>query len=163
MIGVLRVTKRTLSWAFLQGTILLGLSALNPYSDTAIVVRVLMLIVAVILAVGLFPNSYLHRFAASSLEQRPERGSSLLVLISTLGPLFMIVLSASAIAANLDTLRLIDELGVEFTDPRWEIYNIVQYAILGTVSLVVLVLNLLDLIRSRGTSRAVCIVGEVYS
>lgn len=155
MIGVLRVTKRTLSWAFLQGTILLGLSALNPYSDTAIVVRVLMLIVAVILAVGLFPNSYLHRFTASSLEQRPERGSSLLVLISTLGPLFMIVLSASAIAANLDTLRLIDELGVEFTDPRWEIYNIVQYAILGTVSLVVLVLNLLDLIRSRGTSRAV--------
>ena len=155
MIGVLRVTKRTLSWAFLQGTILLGLSALNPYSDTAIVVRVLMLIVAVILAVGLFPNSYLHRFTASSLDQRPERGSSLLVLISTLGPLFMIVLSASAIAANLDTLRLIDELGVEFTDPRWEIYNIVQYAILGTVSLVVLVLNLLDLIRSRGTSRAV--------
>lgn len=155
MIGVLRVTKRTLSWAFLQGTILLGLSALNPYSDTAIVVRVLMLIVAVILAVGLFPSSYLHRFTASSLEQRPERGSSLLVLISTLGPLFMIVLSASAIAANLDTLRLIDELGVEFTDPRWEIYNIVQYAILGTVSLVVLVLNLLDLIRSRRTSRAV--------
>ena len=155
MIGVLRVTKRTLSWVFLQGTILLGLSALNPYSDTAIVVRVLMLIVAVILAVGLFPNSYLHRFTASSLEQRPERGSSLLVLISTLGPLFMIVLSASAIAANLDTLRLIDEIGVEFTDPRWEIYNIVQYAILGTVSLVILVLNLLDLIRSRGTSRAV--------
>ena len=155
MIGVLRVTKRTLSWVFLQGTILLGLSALNPYSDTAIVVRVLMLIVAVILAVGLFPNSYIHRFTASSLEQRPERGSSLLVLISTLGPLFMIVLSASAIAANLDTLRLIDELMVEFTDPRWEIYNIVQYAILGTVSLVVLVLNLLDLIRSRGTSRAV--------
>ena len=155
MIGVLRVTKRTLSWVFLQGTILLGLSALNPYSDTAIVVRVLMLIVAVILAVGLFPNSYIHRFTASSLEQRPERGSSLLVLISTLGPLFMIVLSASAIAANLDTLRLIDELRVEFTDPRWEIYNIVQYAILGTVSLVVLVLNLLDLIRSRGTSRAV--------
>ena len=155
MIGVLRVTKRTLSWVFLQGTILLGLSALNPYSDTAIVVRVLMLIVAVILAVGLFPNSYLHRFTASSLEQRPERGSSLLVLISTLSPLFMIVLSASAIAANLDTLRLIDEIGVEFTDPRWEIYNIVQYAILGTVSLVILVLNLLDLIRSRGTSRAV--------
>ena len=155
MIGVLRVTKRTLSWVFLQGTILLGLNALNPYSDTAIVVRVLMLIMAVILAVGLFPNSYLHRFTARSLEQRPERGSSLLVLISTLGPLFMIVLSASAIAANLDTLRLIDELGVEFTDPRWEIYNIVQYAILGTVSLVVLVLNLLDLIRSCGTSRAV--------
>ena len=154
MIGILRVTRPTLSWVFLQGFILLGFFAVNPFSDTVIVIRVSMLIVAVILAVGLLPNSYLHRFTANSLDQRPKRGSNLLVLISTLGPLILIAIAGFAIAANLDTLRLIDELRVEFTDPRWEIYNIVQYAILGTVSLVVLVLNLLDLIRSRGTSRA---------
>ena len=130
MIGVLRVTKRTLSWVFLQGTILLGFSAFNPYSDTVIVARVLMLIVAVILVVGLLPNSYLHGFTANSLDQGPKRGSNLLILISTLGPLILIAIAGFAIAANLDTLRLIDELGVEFTDPRWEIYNIVQYAIL---------------------------------
>ena len=88
MIGVLRVARRTLSWVFVQGIILLGFSALNPFSDTAAVVRVLMLIVAAILAAGIFPNSYLHRFAANSLDQRPERGSRLLVLISTLGPFF---------------------------------------------------------------------------
>lgn len=154
MIGVLRVARRTLTWVFLLGTILLGFSALNPFSETAIFVRVLMLVVAVILAVGLLPNSYLHRFTASSLDQRPERGSSLLVLISILGPLFMIALSASAIAANLDTLRLIDELGVEFTDARSATYNIVQYAILGMVSLFILVWNLLDLILARDSAQA---------
>ena len=61
MIGVLRVAQRTLIWVFVQGIILLGFSALNPFSDTAAVVRVLMLIVAAILAAGIFPNSYLHR------------------------------------------------------------------------------------------------------
>ena len=139
---------------FLEGAFLLGFSAIHPFSDTAMVVRVLTLIVAVVLAEGLLSNSYLHRFAANSLDHRPERGSSLLVLISTLGPLFIIVLAAFAIAANLDTLRLIDELGVEFTDPRSTIYNIVPYAILGIVSLFLLVWNLLDLILARGNAQS---------
>ena len=154
MNGVLRVAKRTLSWVFLQGIILLGFTALNPLSATTLIVRVLMLIVAVILAAGLFPNSYLHRFAANSLDQRPERGSRLLVLIAILGPLLMVSIAALAIAAKLDTLRLLDELGVEFTDPRSAIYNIVQYAILGTVSVFLLVWNLLDLILARSDAQA---------
>ncbi len=154
MIGVLRVARRTLIWVFVQGIILLGFSALNPFSDTAAVVRVLMLIVAAILAAGIFPNSYLHRFAANSLDQQPQRGSRLLVLISTLSPFFMFTLAPFAIAANLDTLRLIDELGVEFANPRSAIYNIVQYAILGIVSLFLLIWNLLDLIRGRGAAQA---------
>ena len=154
MNGVLRVARRTLSWVFLQGIILLGFTALIPFSATTLIVRVLMLILAVVLAVGLLPNSYLHRFKENSLEQRPERGSRLLLLISILGPLLMITIAGFAIAAKLDTLRLIDELGVEFTDPRSAIYNIVQYAILGTVSIFILVWNLLDLILARGTAQS---------
>lgn len=155
MIGVLRVAKRTLSWVFLQGTILLGFTGLNPFSNISLVVRALMLIIAIILAAGLIPNSYLHRFSANAFVERPKRGSGLLLLISILGPLLVITLATFAIAANLDTLRLIDELGVEFTDPRSAIYNIVQYAILGIVSLFLLVWNLLDLIRDRGAAQAV--------
>ncbi len=155
MSGVLKVARRTLIWAFVQGSILLGFTALSPFSHPSLAVRGLMLIVAKVLAAGLIPNSYLHRFSANAFVERPKRGSGLLLLISILGPLLMITLATFAIAANLDTLRLIDELGVEFTDPRSAIYNIVQYAILGIVSLFLLVWNLLDLIRSRGAAQAV--------
>ncbi|MCH8093353.1 MAG: hypothetical protein IH858_10435 [Chloroflexi bacterium] len=154
MSGVLKVARRTLIWVFAMGGILLSFSALNPFSSTALVMRLLMLILAVILAAGLFPNSYLHRFAVSSLDQRPERGSRLMVMISVFGPLVFLVISASAIAANLDNLQLINQLGVEFIDPRSAVYTIIQYSLLGFVSLVFLIWNLVDLIRARGAAQA---------
>ena len=151
---MLKVARRTLKWAFVQGTILLGFSALNPFSSTNLVVRVLMLIVAIILAAGLIPNSYLHRFAASKFDERPKRGFGIMVLVSIIGPFLMLIVSILAISTNLDNLELIDKLGTPFIDPQSATSIIILFAILGLVSLAAFVWNLLDLFLSRGTAQA---------
>ncbi len=151
---MLKVARRTLKWAFVQGTILVGLSALNPFSSTNLVVRAFMLIVTMILAAGLIPNSYLHRFAASKFDARPERGFGIMVLVSIVGPFFMLIVSVFAISTNLDNLELIDQLGTPFIDPQSATYIIIEFAILGFISLAALAWNSLDLIRSRGTAQA---------
>jgi len=151
---MLKVARRTLIWAFVQGTILLGFSALNPFFSTNLVVRAFMLIAAIILAAGLIPNSYLHRFAASKFDERPERGFGIMVLVSIFSPLFMLIVSILAISTNLDNLELIDQLGTSFIDPQSANYIIIQFAILGLFSLAAFAWNLLDLIRSRGSAQA---------
>lgn len=154
MVGTLKMARRTLNWAFVQGTILLGFTALNPFSNTSLVVRSLMLIVALILAAGLIPNSYLHRFTANAFDERPKRGSGLLVFVSIFGPLFVAIVSIVAISINLDNLKLIDQLGTPFIDPQSATYIIIQFAIVGLISLAALAWNSLDLIRSRSPAQA---------
>ncbi|MFQ5944045.1 MAG: hypothetical protein ACE5JF_10870 [Anaerolineales bacterium] len=153
MVGVLKVARRTLIWAFIQGTILLGFTGINPFSNTSLVIRALMLIVAIVLAASLIPNSYLRRFAANASDERPKRGSGLLLLVSIFGPLLMVIVSIAAISVNLDNLKLIDQLGTPFIDPRSATYIIIQFAVLGFISLAALAWNLLNLIRSRGTEQ----------
>lgn len=151
---MLRIARRTLIWAFIQGAILLGFSGLSPFSSTNLVVRAFMLIVTIILAAGLIPNSYLHRFAESKFDARPERGFGIMVLVSIISPFFMLIVSILAISINLDNLELIDQLGTPFIDPQSATYIIIEFAILGFISLAALAWNSLDLIRSRGTAQA---------
>jgi len=58
----LKVARRTLIWVFAMGGILLSFSALNPFSSTALVMRLLMLILAVILLQACFQ---IHIFTVS--------------------------------------------------------------------------------------------------
>lgn len=137
------------------GIILLGSTALDPFSDMSVSARVILLIVAAVLAAGLIPNSYLHRFTAGSFDRTPRQSSRLILLLSVFGPLLLAAVSVFGMVANLDTLRLIERLEITFIDPPSAIYDLILFAVLGSISLLLLAWNLVDLIRMRKIARSI--------
>ena len=149
-----RLMRRSLIWVTLIAIALLAYRVFDPYSDTSLFVRLAMVVAASVLAGGLIPGSYIHR-AIDILLDRPNLGSRTIIVIAAIvGPLFVVGVSAFAVYDQTYVLpNLIEEFELTFLDPREALYNAAWFTAIGVLSLIVLIFNLLDIARMRGSPR----------
>ena len=148
-----RLTRRTLIGISILAILMLGFGVLNPYSDTSIYLKLIQLVPIAVLAAGLIPGSYIHKFIDSLLD-RPERGSfTLIAIIAIGGPLFLAIVSGLAAYDRIYMLQLIEELDLSFLSSDEARYNFVRYSVIGIASLILFVWNLLDLLKARSAAR----------
>lgn len=149
-----RLIRRTLVGLSILAIVMLAFGVFNPYSDTSIYLRLIPLVPIAVLAAGLIPGSYIHKFI-DSLVNRPERGSfTLIAIIAIGGPLFLVVVAALVAYDRIYMLQLIQELNLSFLDSREVRYNFVRYTVVGFGSLILFVWNSLDLLKARSSARA---------
>ena len=148
-----RLMRRSLIWAILVAVVLLAYRVFNPYGDTPLFIRLAMLVAASVLAGGLIPGSYIHR-AIDILLDRPSLGSPTLISVAAVAaPLLAVAVSAFAFYDRFYMLSLIEELNLSFLDPQEVTYNTAWFTAIGVLSLIVLLFNLLDISRLRGSAR----------
>lgn len=148
-----RLMRRTLILAILIAVVLLAIDIFSPYEDTSLFIRLAMVVAASVLAAGLIPGSYIHR-AIDILLDRPNLGSPTLISVAAVaGPLFIVGVSAFAVYDGFYMLNLIEELELTFLDPQEVRYNAAWFAAVGILSLIFLLSNLLDIARTRGSTR----------
>ena len=149
-----RLIRRTLVGLSILAIMMLAFGVFNPYSDTSLYVRLIPLVPIAVLAAGLIPGSYIHKFV-DSLVNRPERGSFTPIAILAIGgPLFLVVVAALVAYDRIYMLQLIQELSLSFLDSREVRYNFVRYTAVGFGSLILFVWNSLDLLKARSSARA---------
>lgn len=149
-----RLTRRLLVGISILAIVMLAFGVFNPYSDTSLYARLIPLVPIALLAAGLIPGSYIHKFI-DSLVNRPERGSfTLMALLAVGGPLFLVVVSGLVAYDRVYMLQLIQELDLSFLDSREVRYNFVRYTVVGIGSLILFVWNLMDLLKARSSARA---------
>ena len=149
-----RLIRRTLVGLSILAIVMLAFGVFNPYSDTSLYLRLIPLVPIALLAAGLIPGSYIHKFI-DSLVNRPERGSfTLIAIIAIGGPLFLAVVSGLGAYDRVYMLQLIRELDLSFIDSREVRYNFVRYTVLAIASLVLFVWSSLDLLKARSSARA---------
>lgn len=149
-----RLTRRLLVGISILAIVMLAFGVFNPYSDTSIYLRLIPLVPIAVLAAGLIPGSYIHKFI-DFLVNRPERGSFTLIAILAIGgPLFLVVVAALVAYDRIYMLQLIQELNLSFLDSREVRYNFVRYTVVGFGSLILFVWNSLDLLKARSSGRA---------
>ena len=149
-----RLTRRTLVGLSILAILMLAFAVFNPYSDASIYIKLISVVPIAVLAAGLIPGSYIHKFI-DFLVNRPERGSSTLIaLIAIGGPLFLAIVSGLAAYDRIYMLQLIQELDLSFLDSREVRYNFVRYTVVGFGSLILFVWNSLDLLKVRSSARA---------
>ncbi len=149
-----RLIRRTLVWVAFIPIVMLAFGVFNPYRDATLYVRVILMIPASVIAAGLIPGSYIHKFL-DAFTDRPQLGPlTLISLFAIAGPLFLTVVSGLVAYDRIYMLQLIQELDLSFLDSREVRYNFVRYTVLGIASLVLFVWNSLDLLRARSSTRA---------
>ena len=151
-----RLMRRTLIWVTLIAIVTLAFGIFNPYRDTSLFIRLAMTIAASVLAAGLIRGSYIHR-AIDILLDRPNLGSPTLISIAAVaGPLFVVGVSAFGVYDQIYVLpNLIEEFGLTFLDPQEARFNALRFAVIGILSVLFLLSNLLDMARTRGSARTI--------
>ena len=149
-----RLIRRTLVWVAFIPIVMLAFGVFNPYSDATLYVRVILMIPASVIAAGLIPGSYIHKFL-DAFTDRPQLGPlTLISLFAIAGPLFLTVVSALGAYDQIYMLQLIQELDLSFIDSQEVQYNFVSFSVLGIAALVLFVWNSLDLLRARFSAQA---------
>jgi len=149
-----RLIRRTLAGFSFLAVLMLAFGVFNPYIDVTLYVRVILLIPASVIAAGLIPGSYIHKFL-DAFTNRPQLGPlTLISLFAIAGPLFLAVVSALGAYDQIYMLQLIQELDLSFIDSQEVQYNFVSFSVLGIAALVLFVWNSLDLLRARFSAQA---------
>lgn len=149
-----RLIRRTLAGFSFLAVLMLAFGVFNPYIDVTLYVRVILLIPASVIAAGLIPGSYIHKFL-DAFTNRPQLGPlTLISLFAIAGPLFLAVVSALGAYDQIYMLQLIQELDLSFIDSQEVQYNFVSFSVLGIAALVLFVWNAFDLLRARSSAQA---------
>ncbi|MCH8093350.1 MAG: hypothetical protein IH953_02040 [Chloroflexi bacterium] len=149
-----RLLRRTLAGFSFLAVLMLAFGVFNPYSDVTLYVRVILLVPASVIAAGLIPGSYIHKFL-DAFTNRPQLGPlAVISLFAIAGPLFLTVVSALGAYAQIYMLQLIQELDLSFIDSQEVQYIFVSFSVLGIAALVLFVWNAFDLIRARSSAQA---------
>ena len=149
-----RLIRRTLAGFSFLAILMLAFSVFNSYSDVTLYVRVILLVPASLIAAGLIPGSYIHKFL-DAFTNRPQLGPQTLIYIFAIaGPLFLAVVSALGVYDQIYMLQLIQELNLSFINSQEVQYNFVSFSVLGIASLILFGWNLLDLLKARSSARA---------
>ena len=151
----LRIVHRTILVFILLGTLMLGFSAINPYSDASVPSRVLRMLVVAILAAGLIPGSYIHRFVGKIGADSPERSTLIVIVPAVIVPFVLVVLFVFAALDRAYMSRLVEELNLRFLNPSEITFYLVQFVALAVGSGILLVVNTIDLIKARDSSPAI--------
>lgn len=154
MAGKLRIVHRTILGFILLGTLMLGFSALNHYSDASVLSRVLKIVFVAILVAGLIPGSYIHRFVGKIGADSPERSILVVLISAVIVPFVLVVLFVLAALDRAYMNRLVGELNLRFLNPSEISFFLVQFLALAIVSGILLVVNTIDLIKARDSSPA---------
>lgn len=149
MAGQSTVARRTLVAMFILAILLLGFDVLNPYSDTTTLNRLAKVALAAFLAAGLIPGSYIHRLIESLSIRAQDRPARSISIVSIGAPLLLVGLFALAVYDEFDVLQIIDRLGITTLDEREIQFNLVGFSMFGLISLILLIWNSVDLLRSR--------------
>jgi heme/copper-type cytochrome/quinol oxidase subunit 2 len=127
--------------------LMLGFEALNPHSEAAPIVRVILLVVIVILLVGVLPGSYLQRrIQAASLTEAVRR-SKLLRIVAAVFPLLGAAAYALVAYSQYSELSFIDNSYLSGLDRDEVMFNIIRFWTYSGASLVWFVLLAASLVR----------------
>lgn len=149
-----RLMRRSLIWVTLIAIAILGFRIFDPYRDTSLFIRLALVVAASALAAGLIPGSYIHR-AIDILLDRPNLGSPTLISIAAVAaPLLAVGVAAFGVYDELYVLpNLIEEFELTFLDPQEVRYSATWFGTVGILSVLVLLSNLLDMVRTRSSAR----------
>ncbi|MCH8093351.1 MAG: hypothetical protein IH953_02045 [Chloroflexi bacterium] len=149
-----RQMRRSLIWVTLMAIAILAYRVFDPYRDTSLFIRLAMVVAASVLAAGLIPGSYIHRFIDILLD-RPNLGSPKIISVTAVaGPLLVVGVSAFGVYDQIFILtNLIEEFGLTFLDPHEARFNAAWYAAIGILSVIFLLSNLLDIVRATASAR----------
>ena len=130
-------------------SLMLGFEALNPHSETAPIVRVVLLVVIAFLIVGVLPGSYLQRRIQGASQTEAVRRSRLLRIVSLAGPIILLVPSSLLAYSQYSTLSFIDNTYLSGLDRGEVMFNIIRFWTQSGASLVWLVLIAAALVKKE--------------
>lgn len=141
--------RRTASGVVLLLSLMIGSVAVNPYSETAVIGRIAMLVVVALLIVGILPGSYLQRRIRAASEKESVLRSRLLRVTGLMTPMVVAALSALMLLIGYDDLRFIDSTNIGTIDRGEVKFRLVHHWTIGLACLVWLVLAVSTLLRKR--------------
>ena len=144
--------RRTAYGVIVLLSLMIGFLAVDPYSETAVIIRIAMLVFVALLIVGILPGSYLQRRIHAASHKESVLRSRLLRVTALIAPIVGVALFSFAVYFFYSVLSQIDNTNLAVFDRGEVNFNLVRYWTLGSVSVVWLILNARTLF-SKGTQR----------
>ena len=141
--------RRTASGVVLLLSLMIGSVAVDPYSETAVIVRIALLLVVALLIVGILPGSYLQRRIRAASHKESVLRSRLLRVTGLMTPIVMVALSTLMVLYGYDSLRFIDSTNIGTIDRGEVKFNLVRWWAIGLACVIWLGLNAATLLRKR--------------
>lgn len=144
-----RTVRRTLVMVVVLAVLLLGFSVFKAVSDGRTLGALIALVVFAGLAAGLIPGSYVQRLASSLAGQVSQGQRPKVVTLAIVGPFLLTVLLGIGVLNAVDSLTFIQEYGGGTFSDALPQFDLVRFAVLGSVSAAWFVWNSLTLIRGK--------------
>lgn len=141
--------RRTASGVVLLLSLMIGSVAVDPYSETSVIVRIALLLVIALLIVGILPGSYLQRRIQAASHKESVLRSRLLRVTGLMTPTVMVALSTLMVLYGYDSLRFIDSTNIGTIDRGAVKFNLVRWWAIGLAAVVWLVLSASTRLKKR--------------